>query len=179
MFILINSTRRVILCVYIRFVILTCFSGFWLFWSSFRVIALLALCNSFSNNESFILLLIILCRWSYLLTLPVQERFFIELNSKLLLAVSTIFFTTARNLIFYVTFELSLIPITIIIMRYGLSNERLIASFYLFVYTSVVSLPLLIMLMEGDLFSNTNSNIILSPIQCIFLITAFIVKLPC
>lgn len=53
-------------------------------------------------------------------------------------------------------FEFSLIPILIIILGRGYQPERLQASFYLLLYTSLLSLPLLFIILY--LNSHTNSN---------------------
>ena len=45
---------------------------------------------------------------------------------------------------FYLFFEASLIPVTVIVMGWGYQPERLQAGFYLVVYTVGASLPLLL-----------------------------------
>jgi NADH-ubiquinone oxidoreductase chain 4 len=47
---------------------------------------------------------------------------------------------------FYVFFELSLIPLIILILGWGYQRERIQATFYLFIYTLLGSLPLLLVL---------------------------------
>lgn len=59
---------------------------------------------------------------------------------------SLLVFRTSQIVYFYVAFELSLIPITLIIMGWGYQPERLAASMALILYTITSSLPLLVTL---------------------------------
>nr|YP_010878903.1 NADH dehydrogenase subunit 4 [Sambus kanssuensis]WHE42542.1 NADH dehydrogenase subunit 4 [Sambus kanssuensis] len=63
----------------------------------------------------------------------------------LMLLISLIFTFCSLNLfIFYLFFEVSLIPTLILILGWGYQPERLQAGFYLFFYTLFASLPMLI-----------------------------------
>lgn len=67
------------------------------------------------------------------------------------LAISLILvlrFRVGNLLVFYLFFELSLIPTFIIIIYWGYNFERLRASFYLLIYTIFISLPLLAYIMK-------------------------------
>nr|YP_010350252.1 NADH dehydrogenase subunit 4 [Virgulibracon endoxylaphagus]UOK09632.1 NADH dehydrogenase subunit 4 [Virgulibracon endoxylaphagus] len=64
-------------------------------------------------------------------------------------------FLSMNILIFYIFFEISLIPIILIIMGWGYQIDRIQASMYMMFYTLFGSLPLLIMIMY--LYSKMNS----------------------
>lgn len=71
-----------------------------------------------------------------------QESFYVLIGALcLILAVG---FTCSSAGAFYIFFELSLIPITAIVLGWGYQPERFQASNYLVLYTVTASLPLLI-----------------------------------
>ena len=65
----------------------------------------------------------------------------------LLALVSLKFFVSHSLLFLFFTFELSLIPIFIIIMGWGYQTERLVAGKALFLYTALGSIPLLVIIL--------------------------------
>jgi len=78
------------------------------------------------------------------------------LNLILLLRLVLIsLFNRTRILTFYFLFEISIIPLLIIIIIWGYQPERLQASFYLIFYTVTASLPLLVSILF--LFNQNNS----------------------
>jgi len=89
------------------------------------------------------------------------------------------------NLIgFYVFFEAALIPIIIIVFKWGNQPERLQAGKYMLLYTLLGSLPLLIVLLNlGCLFSLSWGFISLQlmglgKLEIVLLLLAFLVKIP-
>lgn len=107
----------------------------------------------------------------------------------LFLLISLIFrFRRINYFIFYLFFEISLIPTFLLIMGWGYQPERINARIYILLYTIFASLPLLILLYY--LFINFNSlnylfiiNKILifefnNLILYIYILFAFLVKLP-
>lgn len=62
----------------------------------------------------------------------------------LLTVFKVLFFLSKKLVLFYIFFELRIIPILIIILNWGLNPERLNAGMYMIVYTFVGSLPLLV-----------------------------------
>ena len=98
-----------------------------------------------------------------------------------------IMFVVKRLIHFYFLFELSLIPIFLIIIGWGYQPERLTAGKSIFLYTACASLPLLVLLI---LMSSNNPNVyglfvhsifycsLNSNILSLFLILAFLVKFP-
>lgn len=100
-------------------------------------------------------------------------------------------FLTNRYVLFYIIFEVRLIPTLFIIIGWGYQPERLQAGVYFIIYTLMASLPLLVslvylknielgfdiydsLLLKYELVFSSFSNRLLG----IFLILAFLVKLP-
>lgn len=107
----------------------------------------------------------------------------IKIISKIIIPIISILLITflSKNIfIFYIIFELVLIPTLLLITINGKQPERLQARIYLIIYTVLASLPLLIRI----IIIKTNSSFILSNIiitnyyMIIFLILAFLVKIP-
>lgn len=59
-----------------------------------------------------------------------------------------ILFSVLNIIIFYLLFEVRLIPTFILIIYWGINPERLRASFYLLIYTLFISIPLLVFLFK-------------------------------
>jgi len=60
-----------------------------------------------------------------------------------LFGLTSIFFSTLSLLIFYISFELRLLPVLLIILVFGYQPEKVRASFFLLLYTAICSLPFL------------------------------------
>ena len=71
-----------------------------------------------------------------------------------LLVTIVSFFLRRKTIVFYILFELSLIPTLFIVFFFGYQPEKLQASIYLLIYTVMSSLPLLL------LFINSSSYLI-------------------
>nr|YP_009020478.1 NADH dehydrogenase subunit 4 [Euastacus yarraensis]CDN85580.1 NADH dehydrogenase subunit 4 [Euastacus yarraensis] len=105
--------------------------------------------------------------------------------SLILLMVLLLTFCSTDYLMFYVSFESSLIPMLILILGWGYQPERIQAGIYMLFYTLFASLPLLVSLLSlyelmgsssmGLMFSVSGSLKILWYFCTIF---AFLVKLP-
>lgn len=101
-----------------------------------------------------------------------------------------IFFLVDNILLFYIIFELSLIPIFLLIMGWGYQPERLSASLNLILYTLLCSLPLILVVLLLFYFNDQRlmSQLILahtnltaswaSRILTLFIILAFLCKIP-
>ena len=87
----------------------------------------------------------ILIIFSSFIRVKKSDLFIICLISLNLVLVCT--FLINRYVLFYLFFEISLIPIYLMIMVWGYQPERLIASNNLILYTLVASLPLLIIML--------------------------------
>lgn len=60
-----------------------------------------------------------------------------------LLVVLLLAFSIKQIFLFYVSFEISLLPITFMILGYGYQPERVSAGTYIIIYTVAGSMPLL------------------------------------
>nr|ALS46316.1 NADH dehydrogenase subunit 4 [Glycera cf. oxycephala FS21] len=139
--------------------------------------------------------LITLTLWISAMMIIASQKINILKNSQnkfismiLLLNITLIMtFSTSNLILFYILFELSLIPTLIIIMGWGYQPERLQAGMYLMMYTITASLPLLMSLMlmlnkKHSLSMTFNNNhtmaLIMTKIWWIMTIMAFMVKMP-
>nr|ANA91140.1 NADH dehydrogenase subunit 4 [Presbytis femoralis femoralis]QTJ25148.1 NADH dehydrogenase subunit 4 [Presbytis femoralis]QTJ25161.1 NADH dehydrogenase subunit 4 [Presbytis femoralis]QTJ25174.1 NADH dehydrogenase subunit 4 [Presbytis femoralis]QTJ25187.1 NADH dehydrogenase subunit 4 [Presbytis femoralis] len=77
---------------------------------------------------------------------PLRKKLYLSMMIFLQISLITTFMAT-EMILFYISFETTLIPTLIIITRWGNQAERLNASTYFLFYTLAGSLPLLIMLM--------------------------------
>nr|YP_010034070.1 NADH dehydrogenase subunit 4 [Colobopsis nipponica]QOW83439.1 NADH dehydrogenase subunit 4 [Colobopsis nipponica] len=102
-----------------------------------------------------------------------------------MMMILIIFFLSMNLLLFYFMFELSLIPVFMLIIYWGLNFERLSASFYLLLYTMFVSLPLLVYIMKMlKLYKTLEMSLMkmgvmnLSVLDYLILFLAFLIKMP-
>nr|WDS80471.1 NADH dehydrogenase subunit 4 [Nanhaipotamon longhaiense] len=111
---------------------------------------------------------------------------FILVNLILLMALM-ITFSSISYLIFYISFEMSLIPTLILILGWGYQPERIQAGIYMLFYTLTLSLPLLVCLLsiyynKGSLIMMMNKlsmdNSYMMSVWYMFVVLAFLVKLP-
>lgn len=71
-------------------------------------------------------------------------------------------FRSLNLILFYLLFEVRLVPIFIIIINWGTNLERLEASYYILMYTLLISLPLLFYILElGKNYSRLDFNILI------------------
>lgn len=122
-----------------------------------------------------------------IMVIQLYKEVIIKLIVFILIRIILIIRFTVRNLIiFYLFFELRLIPTFILIIYWGYNFERLRASFYLLMYTIFVSLPLLAYLIklfkvrytfEIELIKIIN-YFNLRLIDYLVLFIAFLVKIP-
>lgn len=141
-------------------------------------------------NNIFILdiirfLIILLSLWIILIIFlsskfsKIKKFIFILLLTNLILAFSSINF-----IYFYIFFEITLIPITLIIFLWGGQIERLQAGIYIFIYTIFGSLPLLLIIFilktnfSLTFFFLNFINLKFNSFFLIFFIIAFLIKLP-
>ena len=120
-----------------------------------------------------ILLISLTCLIYIILRVLVKSVNILILYFILVMAFSRLYF-----LQFYIFFELSLIPIFIIIFGEGKSFERIEAGVYLFIYTLFFSIPLLICFGVSLNLTFLNSRHLGASIFYLFLFSAFLVKLP-
>nr|YP_010988721.1 NADH dehydrogenase subunit 4 [Anaspides eberhardi]WOR81052.1 NADH dehydrogenase subunit 4 [Anaspides eberhardi] len=112
---------------------------------------------------------------------------FFNLVSLTLLLFLVLSFSASDYLLFYISFEASLIPTLMLILGWGYQPERVQAGMYMLFYTLFASLPLLVSFLgiyttTGSLVIGVNFNIaqeeFSSYLWYIFSIVAFVVKLP-
>nr|ACB99592.1 NADH dehydrogenase subunit 4 [Sinergasilus polycolpus] len=144
--------------------------------------------DMYSFNLIFLTLLI----FSYM---PFMSLFlgFTNLGTKIKLMgvlqlILIMIFLTSKSLTFYILFELSLIPIFMIIAGWGYQFERLSASTALIMYTVIASLPLLVCVIWMNLYSNLIFMQMFNYLKfnekylmwgmVLMVITSFLVKLP-
>lgn len=109
------------------------------------------------------------------------KKFGLYIN--LYIIILSVFFLTNNIIVFYITFELSIIPIFIIILGWGNQPERIIATNYLLIYTILFSVPLLIIILFIIININNywwliNRKIILSNICWFIIVIPFLIKIP-
>nr|YP_010839096.1 NADH dehydrogenase subunit 4 [Pachycondyla annamita]WGF22861.1 NADH dehydrogenase subunit 4 [Pachycondyla annamita] len=138
------------------------------------------------DNYSF--LLILLSIWIISLMLMSLNNFeSLKIFMFIIMLIILFMFFSMKNLLmFYFFFELSLIPIFMIIIYWGYNPERMGAAFYMLMYTLLISLPLLIYIMMIYL-NNYNldfsllllkNKMNLSFWSYMIIIGAFLIKLP-
>nr|WNS59327.1 NADH dehydrogenase subunit 4 [Cetema sp.] len=193
------------LILFILFMIPICFLNnlFWMVQSMlFLLIFFMVIFNNYGiyfMNLSYFLgcdlisyVLILLSLWISVLMLMASEMIYkinnyyklFILNILFLLLFLILAFGSTNLFMFYLFFEMSLVPTLFLILGWGYQPERLQAGLYLLFYTLLVSLPMLIGLfflyieigsMNFYLLSNYMFNF---EILYISMILAFLVKMP-
>nr|YP_009466076.1 NADH dehydrogenase subunit 4 [Styela clava]CDM98932.1 NADH dehydrogenase subunit 4 [Styela clava] len=69
--------------------------------------------------------------------------FFMVINISIFL-ILILFFSVFNVLLFFLFFEMVLVPMLLLISKWGAQSERIIANYYMFMYTVVGSIPLLL-----------------------------------
>nr|ALQ78824.1 NADH dehydrogenase subunit 4 [Hemipodia simplex] len=155
----------------------------------------MALVSSNLFHDSLSAPLVMLTLWISAMMIIASQKILINKNSQekftsliLILSLTLIItFTTSNLVMFYIMFELSLIPTLIIIMGWGYQPERLQAGMYLMMYTITASLPLLMSLMiilnknhsSSMIFNNSSTmSILMTKMWWTMTIMAFMVKMP-
>nr|WAO28634.1 NADH dehydrogenase subunit 4 [Goniodes dissimilis] len=94
--------------------------------------------------------------------------------------ISILFFSSSSWLMMFIWFELSLIPVTLIVVVGGAYPERVAAAMYMFMFTFIPSSPLLMMILsmevDGDQFIYETN--IKSMSQILMMSVAFLAKVP-
>nr|YP_010582891.1 NADH dehydrogenase subunit 4 [Agnesiella rita]UGN61311.1 NADH dehydrogenase subunit 4 [Agnesiella rita] len=108
--------------------------------------------------------------------------FFMFVNMVLCLSLILVF-SSLNMLVMYLFFEFSLVPLLVLIYVWGYQPERLISGLYLFFYTLFASLPFLLLIIyllvnSMTLYFDMSYNIPYSFMIHMFMIFAFMVKLP-
>ena len=127
--------------------------------------------NKGMSHGNFIFLIFLLTLWllSYTLIINRTEKGF--LRYLLIWTVGRVLgtFKTKSLLLFFVFFELRVIPITLIVFIFGYQPEKLQASFSLLLYTVTRSMPLLLFILIGEL-SLLTSAVLTFPVTFSFMV---------
>ena len=163
-------TNLVMICFLSRFYICIPLRLIW-----FLFIPILQLIDKWS------ILMIYTSVFVYLISLTSRINKNLTILSKILTLIIILFFISIKFIYFYITFEIRLIPIILIIFGYGYQPERIEATFYLLTYTIIFSLPLLflfLILMERKFNFLSRQPFFLRKLFCLILFMAFLVKSP-
>nr|YP_009498557.1 NADH dehydrogenase subunit 4 [Parapenaeopsis hungerfordi]AWK60872.1 NADH dehydrogenase subunit 4 [Parapenaeopsis hungerfordi] len=145
--------------------------------------------------DSLGFILILLSFWITSLVVSSSQKILVSGNYSsvfLMVNISLLFFlvmtfSACDYLLFYISFESSLIPTLILILGWGYQPERLQAGVYMLFYTLFASLPLLVSLLSlysssGSLslgmIYNIDEGSFMSQLWYLVTVFAFIVKLP-
>nr|YP_010406807.1 NADH dehydrogenase subunit 4 [Labidocera rotunda]URC16608.1 NADH dehydrogenase subunit 4 [Labidocera rotunda] len=145
--------------------------------------------ESLSSHDNLVWSLVILSAWICMLMIlanfKVMSKSLFSGLVEMSLILLLLCFAVKSILSFYFYFEAVLIPIFLLVMGWGYQPERLSAAFYMFFYTLVASLPLLlaIVFLMGEMGSmstllppltfSMSNNVLL-----MMLVMAFMVKFP-
>nr|APX40273.1 NADH dehydrogenase subunit 4 [Phyllotreta parallela] len=134
--------------------------------------------------------LIILSCWICSLMILASEKLyklnnFVNLFIFMIISLVLVLFLTFSSMnlfMFYLFFEVSLIPTLILIMGWGYQPERLEAGIYMLFYTMLMSLPMLILLLYMYLNSGSLIYVLLMELNSLYfyfmLNMVFFVKIP-
>lgn len=136
------------LCYLIRFMVIFMYIYKDIKWN---IISLVFRCNYYS------IWLIILSLWILSLIIICLDRIkVINILIFLVLLLSlVIFFISIDLILFYLIFEISLIPTFFLIIYWGINLERLNAAYYLLLYILLISFPLLLYIFKIYLYGLT------------------------
>nr|UEE83307.1 NADH dehydrogenase subunit 4 [Petalocephala gongshanensis] len=140
--------------------------------------------NTFFGMDNWSKMLILLTMLiSMMMTSTMKKDKIVILMNLTMMLILTTMFLSMKMIWFYISFELSLIPMTLMVMGWGYQPERTMAGMYLLFYTMTASLPLLLAILQiykqscTDLFM-MKYNFKTSNILSISISVAFLVKMP-
>nr|YP_010586363.1 NADH dehydrogenase subunit 4 [Melanotrichia acclivopennis]UZZ44151.1 NADH dehydrogenase subunit 4 [Melanotrichia acclivopennis] len=187
--------------VFFMIFIMIMMNNWWIYMNMMNIMVLLMMMKNFNNlyfvnfsmNFSMDLLswsLIVLSIWVCLLMImaslkinfmSMYNNFFI-FNIIILMFLLILIFLSMNIFMFYLFFEVSLIPVFLMILGWGGQVERVQAGLYLLFYTLFFSLPLLIGLVYVYLMKNTMIIYLINNLDSfllyMILMLSFLVKMP-
>lgn len=178
---LINFIRNILILILLFYLITINYNNYWINLYNYLGV------DNISN------ILIILRFWIIILIFFISKFIKNKLLYSFLLLILLIFlllrFISINYFLFYLFFEISLIPTFLLIIGWGYQPERINASIFILLYTIFASLPLLILIFYLYNFYNSLNyililnnlfilNNIINFLFYIFILLAFIVKLP-
>nr|YP_010250551.1 NADH dehydrogenase subunit 4 [Cerceris quinquefasciata]QTV22619.1 NADH dehydrogenase subunit 4 [Cerceris quinquefasciata] len=115
----------------------------------------------------------------------VNNKYICSLMIMLLMIILMVTFSNLNFFLFYLFFEVSLVPTFIMIIYWGLGSQRILASYYFLFYTMIFSLPMILILFELDyvfgslsLLLNKYYSLNLEEFYMIIMLMCFLVKVP-
>nr|YP_010250538.1 NADH dehydrogenase subunit 4 [Cerceris bucculata]QTV22601.1 NADH dehydrogenase subunit 4 [Cerceris bucculata] len=115
----------------------------------------------------------------------VSNKYICSFLILLLMNILLITFSNLNFFLFYLFFEISLMPTFIMIIYWGLGNQRILASYYFLFYTMIFSLPMMLILFDLDykfgslsLLLNKYYSLNLEYMYLIMMLVCFLVKVP-
>lgn len=151
----------------------------------------------YTSIDSFSVFLVVLTVWISILMILVSLKYSYTFNSPslfvffvfFLMFITVVYFSTDNLFVFYVSFEASLLPTLVLILKWGYQPERLDAGVYFIIYTICASLPLLFIIMyfQSRCFTCSMSSFyplclldagVSSSLFSFSLMLAFLVKVP-
>lgn len=137
--------------------------------------------------DFYSIILIYLTLWIFFLIIIIKKNFFLNLfyinNINIILLFLILCFITFNLILFYIYFEISFIPVFLLIMGWGLQIDRIQAGFYIILYTLFGSIPLFFIIIY--IYQIFNSLIIdfielfyINWYLYFILIIAFLIKIP-
>nr|YP_009652905.1 NADH dehydrogenase subunit 4 [Andrena chekiangensis]QCG69818.1 NADH dehydrogenase subunit 4 [Andrena chekiangensis] len=117
-------------------------------------------CNLSLNEYSYYLIVLVFFMMGLILKVINENDYFCILLNLFLTIVLFLAFSSMSFLMFYFFFEVSLIIVYIIILKWGLGVMRLISGYYFMFYTLFFSLPLLVFILY--IVCSFNSSLMLT-----------------
>nr|QCG69227.1 NADH dehydrogenase subunit 4 [Toxascaris leonina] len=108
-------------------------------------------CFYFFDSFSFILL-VVMSLFILGVVLLSEKNFVLLILSELLVFVCVFFFVPINVIMMYMYFELSMFPILVMILGYGLQIEKINSSYYLIFYAAFCSFPFLFVYFKSLFF---------------------------
>lgn len=123
------------------------------------------------SSSSTVILIVAIFVFLFSSTLAsVGQSGLVSLLSEFLFGLVLVFFSTSSLLVFFVTYELSLVPVCLLISLFGYQPEKLNALLSLLLYTVVCSLPFL-------LFSVSSNSMLWTSLRSLSHLTSSLVSL--
>lgn len=130
--------------------------------------------------DSYVYLILVFMRVFIVgLILLREDNLILLFLSKVLVLVCVVFFVSINVIIMYFFFELSIVPILVIILGYGSQVEKVNSSYYLVFYAVMCSMPFLYVFLIGDFCLFFCYFDLICSWEVLFMLTlCFLVKFP-
>lgn len=130
------------------------------------------------DSNVFVLLVFIII-FIYGVVLISEKNFNLLILRAILIVICLMFFVSRNMLMLYIYFELSLFPILVIILGYGIQIEKINSGYYLLFYAAVCSFPFLFIYYKRIfIFSYCYFDFVITWELFFILSLSFIIKFP-